>query len=85
MKPEPLYGKLGDEVTILSIEEVKSACEFYLRYKDKPELLFNDFPDYKEIANKEKGIKLELDGEYTYVTIEYNEWLFRLAFKDVLK
>ena len=28
-------------------QRLKSACEFYLRYKDNPELLMKEYPEYK--------------------------------------
>jgi len=31
-----------------SFERVKSACEFYLRYKDNPELLIEEHPEYED-------------------------------------
>jgi len=58
---------------------IKSACEFYLRYKDKPELL--DKEQHKlwvEISNKNRITLGELKKQY-------NKWLFKLAFKDVLE
>jgi len=65
--------------------KLKSACEFYLRYKDKPVLLFKNFPEYKELAIKDKAIIPDLEGKFTWLTLDYNEWLFKLAFKDIFK
>ena len=68
---------------ICKLEDIKSACEFYLRYKDKPYLLM-----------KEQGIELDLsrkdDIEYVVRTIEgnyesYSEWLFKYIFWSVMK
>jgi len=70
------------------VGRIKSACEFYLRYKDNPKLLIEEYPEYeKEIEkfNSDKHLYQEFD-KYTAVSLkEYNEWLFRLAFKDVLE
>jgi|GEM_PF-2770731 len=130
-------------------QRIKSACEFYLKYKDKPELLLKEHPNLKEEIERiiQKNEKItqpkwmvllrhfgmsggiinygtakiidfyetfeEADEEareefkniseapFPYVWIlkcertyqdggiaeshKYNEWLFKLAFKDVLK
>ena len=86
-------------------QRIKSACEFYLRYKDKPELLIKEHPEYKkheiqifknhptyadeirkigEIIEETKlrEVLMEVD---TFYTEKYNDWLFKLAFKDVLE
>ena len=62
-------------------QRIKSACEFYLRYKDKPYLLIKEYPKYeKEVKQFETSDGIAVDGEGFY----YNKWLFKLAFKDVL-
>jgi len=89
-------------------QRLKSACEFYLRYKDNPELLVEEHPEYEDelyeiTAESEELIKefgLDESGEFiksygaTPVPVEkelkldddeYNEWLFKLAFKDVFE
>ena len=81
------------------IKQLKSACKFYLRYKDNPELLIREHPDKakieinyetaEDVVNEIEKIIEEygqLDAQATIrlKLIEYNEWLFRLAFKDVL-
>ncbi|MGQ4876139.1 MAG: hypothetical protein ACP6IY_18895 [Promethearchaeia archaeon] len=81
-------------------QRIKSACEFFLRYKDNPDLLIREYPekakieiDYEtaeDIMNEieriiEKYGKLEAQATIRLKIIEYNEWLFRLAFKDVLE
>ena len=37
-------------------QRIKSACEFYLRYKDKPELLMKEHPEYKKEVENIKWI-----------------------------
>jgi len=89
-----LLDEFKDEIK----NQIKSACKFYLKYKDDPELLIKDYPEYKkemEERNKEflsvienlkqslipdvvKGLALSLKDK------EYNDWLFKLAFKSVL-
>jgi len=60
---------------------VRAACEFYLRYKDKP-ALFSD----EQFAIDWKYDKLTgtyivcLESRHT----EYNYWLFKEVFKGVL-
>jgi len=60
---------------------LKSACEFYLRYKDKPMKLMLDFKynDFAKIVSK-KFYPLKNSKQKEL----YNEWLFKLAFKDVI-
>jgi len=66
-------------------QQIKSACEFYLRYKDNPELLIKEHPKCED-----EVVSMCFAGWDDYyrrnliVTTEYNEWLFKLAFKDVL-
>ena len=62
-------------------QRLKSACEFYLRYKDNPNLFLNEQKEFAEevidkFYDETKGWK-NLD--------KYNEWLFKLAFKDVFE
>jgi len=64
---------------------LKSACEFYLRYKDKPKLLILERPKYKEEVEKMiTNLVTEEFMEDYEVLSKYNSWLFKLAFKDVL-
>ena len=106
-------------------QRIKKACESYLKYKDKPDSLAKEHPEYRQIivlnfntlclnCKKELGevcIRTWVgwdDGDYDYFCSEkcteeykkhlpktknilvptheeYNEWLFKLAFKDVLE
>jgi len=68
-------------------KQVRQACEFYLKYKDNPELLSKDY-NYlnKKVLSFLKPLNEESLGYGSYWEMEkYNEWLFRLAFKDVLE
>jgi len=82
------------------LERIKKACEFYLKYKDNPKLLRKEYPekakieiDYvtaEDIINEAERIverygKVEAQPTLRLKIIEYNEWLFKLAFKGVLK
>jgi len=74
-------------ITLLETKQrLKSACEFYLRYKDNPELLIKKHPKYENDV-EEFILKLRdaEDGFDIWETHDkYNDWLFKLAFKDVL-
>ena len=92
MKPEPLKLKeikeiipddecnphIRDNHWIPEIKQrIKSACEFWLKYKDKPELLMKDAGCKGDIESASK--------RYFKSKRDYNEWLFKLAFKDVIE
>ena len=91
-EPKPLIGKIltgksREEVRgklLFDYKDIKSACEFWLRYKDNPELLIKEHSEYeKEVSNiKEFSDKAFFREKKMR---KYNEWLFRLAFKEVLE
>jgi len=56
-------------------QRLKSACEFYLMYKDNTSLLLKEHSKFEEWWKYPNNM-----FDYN----KYNEWLFRLAFKDVL-
>jgi len=65
---------------------LKSKCDFYLRYKDDPQELLNDwielelkYSDYDFFRN-DFEVEDWTDEDYE----KYNLWLFKLAFKDVI-
>lgn len=71
-------------------QRIKSAYEFYLRYKDKPELLIKEHPEYKKKVNIFEPTKIYILGHKVkrnefYDLNKFNEWLFKLAFKDVIE
>jgi len=76
------------------MEEFKKKVEFYLRYKDKPELFAEQEQDLKKEMINKSEIKIS-DGiikgnlkllEKTIISLDkYNEWLFKLAFKEVIE
>ena len=55
---------------------LKSACNFYWRYRYNPELLAKEYPELKEEMIKKFGFDFAFWSE---------KWLFKLAFKDVFK
>ena len=87
-----------DRAISLTIKEIKQrikkACEFYLKYRNNPNLLYDDFSinmEYDEPINK---LREKIDREYNYLSdmnvfrifIEkYNEWLLKEAFKPVFE
>jgi len=75
-------------------ERVKKACDFYLKYKDKPQRFLDDNPDYKKelidncsvfthlICYGEVERILTNEGNSLFIVKEcYRRWLFKLAFK----
>jgi len=71
----------------VNIKLIKSACEFYLKYKDKPLFLVKDW-------NEKWGDVFNFIDRFSYWTKrnkkvwklnKYNEWLFKLAFKPVFE
>ena len=65
--------------------EIKEACEFYLRYKDNPELLIKEHPEYeKEVKNKFYHPNV-IDAYSLWSYDKYNEWLFKSTFKGISK
>ena len=98
------YGHGRGEIKAILKKEIKQrikeACEFYLRYKDEPNLLKKEFPEQLKADKKKFGAEDILDNFLTVINdkvtsfdgfgIEtykrkYNEWLFKLAFRGVLE
>jgi len=75
-----------DKLILYAIKEIKqrikSACEFWLKYKNRPDNLAEEQPQYKEELSKFDYL---YRGALLTDLERYNEWLFRLAFKSVLK
>jgi len=116
MKPEPLNGKYKEYAVELwwdclanerlstegseVLNNVKSAVEFYLKYKDikgmKELLMSSDIGEVNltkrerkelgEIYSDFMKLNEEMDKEGIEVLEkEYNDWLFSITFKDVLE
>ena len=73
---ETIEGEIYDLIDKIK-QRIKSACEFYLKYFNKPIDLKCDFLELAEEIDE----VVEADLEHLDV---YNRWLFKLAFKDVL-
>jgi len=70
-------------------KKIKSACEFWLRYKDNPKQFVEDYPEYEEEVKKFVFLE-DLSSTFWYDWSafdyeEYHKWLFKLAFKDVME
>ena len=100
MKPQPLDlekiesiildEQLGDlkfdDMMKKLKQQIKLACEFYLMYKDKSDLLKVEHKiKVPEDFSLEGNPTHLLDGYVNSIRKrKYNEWLFKLAFKEVL-
>jgi len=63
-------------------QRIKSACEFYLKYKDKPGLFSDEQFRIRWGYDRGTGTYIvDLGNEHS----EYDEWLFKEAFKCVLE
>jgi len=75
------------KLTIKEIKQrIKKACEFWLRYRDNPILLWKEKPKFRKLIKKESwcdvdGPDLHSDEDMQ----DYNLWLFKLTFKGVFK
>ena len=90
---ESFRGKKWDEkvplgnIHLLALElfekeikqRIKLACEFYMKYMNKPELLIREHPKYRDEVDK-----MFSDSGITFVA-RYNRWLFKLTFKDIIR
>ena len=65
-------------------QHIKQACEFYLRYKDKPKLLAKEYPNIR-VSEEAFPYFFKTSFSKIKVKFKYNEWLFKLAFKEILK
>lgn len=99
MKPQPLnlekiesiildgqVGKLTFDGMMKKIKQkIKSSCKFYLIYKDNAE----EFEaEHEELIKKDcveiytnPNVVIDKNGDI----INYNEWLFKITFKDVIE
>ena len=78
-------------------ERIKKACEFYLRYKDRPDLFDKEQKRYvKKMRNAVLGkgshwiyyasiVAYPYEDENKYLLRDYNEWLLMFAFKDAFE
>ena len=81
---KPLKGKIRKDVTNrirFEFDDVKSAVDFYKKYRDVPSALEYDYPNLRE------DLKYFFNEEHTNVIRknDYNDWLFNYCFGDVTK
>ena len=62
-------------------DDVEKACNFFLKYKDKPHLFCMEQFNVGFYYHK---FRYYVSDE-SFGRVEYNEWLFKLAFADVFK
>jgi len=63
-------------------KRVESACEFYLKYRDNPELLMKEVPKYELEVMAKFFVGYGTNKKIVVFDIlAYNKWLFKLAFK----
>ena len=78
-----LLGEFKDEIK----GQIKSACEFYLRYIYNPWLLWEERHEFRSEKLRE-FMRDIVENEDTAIEdsamSKYNEWLFKEAFKSVL-
>jgi len=51
------------------MKRIKSACEFYLRYKDNPILLLREFPNFMREIETFEGLRLVISNDRKSYTI----------------
>jgi len=87
MLPEPLKGKIKNvkglegQPPFFWKEEIESACDFFLRYKDNPKLFEKEQFRIEPFYQKFRWYV----SDESFGLVEYNEWLFRLAFADAME
>jgi len=82
------YSNELEEFFDLTMEEIKqrikNAVEFYRIYRKYPDFLIQDFPEYEKHIEKLRKKTLTTTEE-EFILNDYQRWLLKIAFKDVLK
>jgi len=82
IKKELLIINYIQDFTIKELlHNIKSACEFYLKFRNDPSVFFALYPQYYDDFEEKCG-SLSDNLEDTEC---FNEWLFKLAFKKVIE
>ena len=85
-------------ILVYKEDDIKLACEFYLKYVNRPEVLLKN-KHYSWLFNRTLPMfvgktygwwhykyVLSDDVEDRYIAMDlYNQWLFKLAFKDIFE
>ena len=90
-RQEIMYVLLKKLVPFIK-QHIKSACEFYSRYKDNPELLIQEHPEYENTLTRflkdlpfAVPFNEKMFNPLYFDYKKYNKWLFNLAFKSVFE
>ena len=83
IKDEEKRNRIMKAVKELIKQQIKKACECYLRYRNDPYTFFDEFPEKFELFKKESGTNFM--PETHYEMLDYNKWLFELVFKFVFE
>jgi len=85
---EEEHKKVVNNILELFRQCLKSACEFWLKYKDNPVLLCREKPEYKKefepFATAFKSSSFS-SQKLKWILNKYNDWLFHLVFKSILE
>lgn len=88
---EPLRGKTFLDYygyRVIIADDVKSAVEFYKKYKDNPDFLQIEHKDIYLNLRKMLSKKYPDDNTGSSITMwfmhEFNDWLFDYCFRDVI-
>jgi len=72
-------------------QHLKCVCKFYLKYKDMPELLLAGHPELADAEIRHRTTIREFaehhnnDVDEVWLNLnDFNEWLFRYVFKEVI-
>ena len=68
----------------MALREIKSACEFYLKYFSRPAELLKDFPELRQHRRLQRWT-YESKWKPHAEMDDYNKWFFKLAFKGVME
>jgi len=77
-------------------QRIKSACEFYLEWCNNPKTFIIWYEDKRKVNELIKFMEHwfgeywqdkfdSLEDKRIKIILRYNDWLFKLAFKEVLK
>jgi len=77
---EKKQDEMYEKNCVIDIDKLNEAI--INEYKDKPELLIHDFPEFEAELREKFELRIP---HYSWAYTEYNEWLFKLVFKDVLE
>jgi len=88
--------RLKERIKIVLEERIKSACEFYKEWWNNPKTFIIWYEDKRKVNGLIKFMEHwfgeywqdkfdNLEDKRIEIILKYNEWLLKLAFKDVFK